>query len=397
MTTLEFEDLSFEELEDKVTVNFIQNYYFHLDKNELEKIGPYRLGKNTITFDVPEKRAHRKFNMLISIGMQNLKNKLTGRKTIYITEESGIPLIGNNSFGIVDRNSSLIEIKPCTGCNLNCIYCSVDEGKSGKWLVDLVIEPNYIIQELKKIVEFKGVKVEAHIGTQGEPFLYPKIIELIKGLASIKEITTISLDTNGTLLSKSMIDKLAEAGLTRINLSLNSLEPELAKYIAGTPYNLDHVLEIARYTAKKLELLIAPVWIPGINDKEIPKLIEFSKELKARIGIQNFLNYKYGRNPVKATDWDDFKAKLKGFEKKYDVKLLLTEEDFSIKPTKKLPKPFKKGQVITANIVSEGRLKNEKIASAGNRNITVPNCRKTGIIKVKLTRDKHNVFFGRCL
>ncbi len=397
MAKLEFKDLSFEELGNKVKVSFLNNYYFYLNKDNLEKIGKFKIQKSAISFDVPEKRAEGRFNLLLSIGFKDLKNKLTNRKTVYITKDSGIPLIGNNAFGLVDRNTSLIEVKPCTGCNLNCIYCSVDEGKSGKWVTDFLVEPDYLIEEFRKLVEFKETEVEAHIGTQGEPFLYPNILELIKGLSSTKNVKLISLDTNGTMLTKELINNLALAGLSRINLSINALDEKLASKIAGTPYNLKHVLDMVRYTITRMKLLIAPVWLPGINDKEIPKLIELSKDLGITIGIQNFLNYKYGRNPVKAMNWDIFRDKMKKLENEQGVKLLLTEKDFGIKKTKKLPKPFKKGQVVKANVVCGGRLKNEKIAVANQRSIAVPNCYKTGTIKTKITRDKHNIFFGRCL
>jgi uncharacterized Fe-S cluster-containing radical SAM superfamily enzyme len=280
---------------------------------------------------------------------------------------------------------------------LNCIYCSVDEGKQGKWSTDFIVDADYIVSEFEKLVQFKGVDVEAHIGTQGEPFLYPQIIGLIRDLSSIKRVTLISLDTNGTLLTKGLIDKLADAGLSRINLSLNALDPELATRIAGSPYNLKHVLEMAKHSNKKLELLIAPIWLPGINDKELPKLIELSKEMNVRIGIQNFLKYRYGRNPIKAKTWESFNSKMKELEKRHKIKLLLSEKDFNIVPTKALPKPFKKGQVIHAKVVCNGRLMNEKIAIAEQRNIFVPNCNKSGSINVKITRDKHNIFFGKCL
>lgn len=395
-SVLEFEELSFAEEHDKVKVTFLKTYSFFIDKQELEKIGPYKVSRNSISFDVPEKRAIRKFNMLIDEGFTHLENNLTKRKTIYISKNSGIPLIGNNSFGIVDRKTSLIEIKPATGCNLNCIYCSVDEGKDGKWVQDFVIDPDYIVEEFEKLVEFKDCDVEAHIGTQGEPFLYPKIVELIKGLSSIKRVTTISLDTNGTLMTEKLVDELEQAGLTRVNMSINAMDAELAEKIAGISYNLDHVLKISEYISKKMELLIAPVWIPTINDEEIPKLIEFAKKLDVRIGIQNFLFYRFGRNPVKEASWDKFNRWMKELEAKHDVKLLFSEEDFSIKKTKKLPRPFKKGEIIKAEVVCDGRAKGEKIAVAENRTITVPKCNKKGRIKIKITRAKHNVFYGLC-
>ena len=391
------EDLIFEEINDKVRCTFWENYYFEIRKQEIEKIGDFRIRDNSIFINAGEQRINRRMSMIILNGFEKLNNKITGRHTIFIDRNTRIPLLGSTSFGIVDRNTSLIEIKPMTGCNLECIFCSVDEGKSGKWTTDFLVDYRYIIEEYNRIVDLKGCDVEAHIGTQGEPFLYPKLTKLIRGLKHNKLTKTISIDTNGCFLTKTKIDKLAGAGLTRINLSLNAIDKMIAGRLSGASYNINYVLKMAKYAVKKLDLLLAPVWVPGINDDEIPKLIGLSQDLKAKIGIQNMLNYKYGRNPMKAMPWAVFTQKMAKLEKKYGVKLLLDEKDFGIVKTKNLSKPFRKGDIIKAEIVCDGRLKNEKIAVAQGRNISVKNCTKKRIVKVKITRDKHNIFFGRCL
>jgi uncharacterized Fe-S cluster-containing radical SAM superfamily enzyme len=394
---LKYEELTFEEREDSVRISFLNNYYFEVLSSELRDIADFRLTKNSIIFEANEKRAQNKFNLVLSKGFLNLKNKLTGRKTIYIHRDSGIPLIGNNAFGLIDRNTSIIEVKPATGCNLDCVFCSVDEGPGGKWATDFIVEPDYLVEEFEKLAEFKGAaELEAHIGTHGEPLLYPRIIELVRGLKAIPSVKRISFDTNGTLLTKKLIDELAEAGLTKIHLSLNAIDPKVAEKLAGCPYNTAHVIEMARYASKRLGLLIAPIWVPGFNDEEMPKLVEFAKELGARIAIQNFLSYRFGRNPAKQLDWEDFFSKMRLLEQKYGVQLLFNETDFQIEKTKQLPKPFRKGQVVKAEIVCDGRLKGEKIAVALDRNISIPDCDKKGTIRVKITREKHNIYFGTC-
>jgi hypothetical protein len=400
MATLTFKDLSFEESKDAIGVSFLSLFYFDLNKDELTRISPFSVDKNSITFkDINEARASRKFNFILEAGFKKLRNKLNNKPTIYIHQNSGIPLIGNVAFGIVDRGTSLIEVKPITGCNLNCIYCSVDEDKRH---VDFVVEEAYLINEFKKLVHFKKIdSIEAHIGTQGEPTLYACLVELVRDLSSIKEVKTVSIDTNGTLLTKKLVDELVDGGLTRFNLSINALDQKLAERIANAPYNLRRILGLCRYIAKKTEIILTPVWIPGINDAEISKLIEFAAELSSGkevpvIGIQNFLNYKFGRNPVKATSFEVFNKKLAELEKRHKVKLLLDPvKDFNIVKTKQLPKPCKKGDIITANIVCPGRLKGEKIAVFDQRTISIPNCYREGNVRVKVVRTKHNIFVGK--
>lgn len=401
MAELNFKTLSFRQEGSKIRVNFLKIFCFYIDNKLLAKIGDFKIKDNSIIFKkTPEKRAERKFNNLLTEGFRDLKNTISNKKTIYIHKNSGIPLIGSNSFGIIDRNTSIIDIRPITSCNLNCIFCSVDAGISSKNQVDFVVEREYLVEEFKKLVDFKGCNVEVHLGSQGEPLLYAEIVELIKDMASIEKVKTISMDTNGTLLTEELVDRLAKAGLTRINLSLNAIDKDLARKLVGYNYNLDKIKEIASYIAKKMELAIAPVLVPSFNDDEMEKLIEFAKKIKGDrkgyfIGIQNFLNYRFGRNPCKQLSWDEFYLRIKDLEKKTHTKLIIGPEDFNIQKTKKLPRPFKKGQIIKAEIVCPGRLKNEMLAVASNRTISVPNCFKKGIVKIKITRTKHNIFMGR--
>lgn len=397
MTKLTFKDLEFEEKGDFIRVYFLKNFFFDMEKSELKKLGYLDADKNNIIFKGKEESVKRKFDKLIDIYFHKLKSCITNKPTIYIHRFSGIPLIGSNSFGLVDRNTSLIEVKPVTGCNLNCIYCSVDEGLSSKKLVDYVVEEVYLIQEFKKLVAFKGVNgMEAHIGVQGEPLIYAPLLDLIKDLASIPEVSVVSMDTNGTLLNKEFIDKLAKIGKVRINLSLNTLDPKRAKLISGYgKYEVEKIKDMAKYASKKLDLLIAPVLIPAHNKEDMGGLIEFSKEINARIGIQNFLNYPRGRNPVRAYSFELFYKIINDLESKYKIKLLLSPADFNIRKTKKLPKPFVKGDIVKAKILFPGRLPDEQVAAADHRTILIRNCKKTkGDVKVRITRSKHNIFIG---
>jgi len=100
------------------------------------------------------------------------------------------------------------------------------------------------------------------------------------------------------------ITALEEAGLDRINLSMHALSSEKAVYLAGIPwFDIEKVQQAARIIAEsKIDLLIAPVYIPGVNDEEIPRLIEFALQTGAGkrwpiLGIQKFEHYRLGRSP----------------------------------------------------------------------------------------------------
>jgi uncharacterized protein len=412
---IEFQDLLFSEEEGFVRVMFLKQFYFDLDRVAMEKIGVKKIWQNFLEFGtgIGSDEARGRLNRLIDIGFQSLKSNL-GRDAVYVHKNSGIPLVGSNYFGIIDRNNSLIEIRPITGCNLSCIYCSVDEGKGGRKNADYVVEKDYLLDELKRMAfakrptEIKGWDdsskigrwIEVHINAQGEPLLYSPMIELVRGIKEIPEIKKISLDTNGTLLSKRLAEELASAGLDQINLSLNAVDKDKASRIAGCNYNISGIIEAATHAQKKgIKIVLAPVWLPGINDDDIEALVVMAKENNGGIGIQNFLRYNAGRNPVKQAKMEDFFAWLAELEKKHGIKLLLGPEDFDIVAAKPLEKPFKKGQSVIARLVCIGRADNEVLGAFQGRLIHVFGWHGKGkaigsTIKVKITRDKHNIFYG---
>jgi uncharacterized Fe-S cluster-containing radical SAM superfamily enzyme len=425
MAVLTFNDLEFiEERDEKsgVKVVFLRLYYFYLSNDELTKIGGFKITQHSIEFDCSEKKAVNKFNQLLEKGFAELKCSINGLRTVYVHKNSGIPLIGSGVFGLIDRNTNCLEVKPLTACNLDCVFCSVDAGKSSIKVTDYIIEKDYLVEEFNKLAARKEHPVEAHIGPQGEPLLYAPLVELIRDLKANPKVKIISVDTNGTLLTEKLIDELAEAGLTRINFSLNSLDEKKCSFMAGTGYNLGHILRMIEYASKKLNVLIAPVIVPGMNDGELKSLVEIGNKIKLEksvkspisensikptksvnpaksefpvLGIQNYLNYKRGRNPVKQRSWEEFFEMLKPFEKDSGLRLRLCKEDFGIKHDAKLEKPFDKKQVVKARIVCEGPLNGEKIGVYKNRSIIIEKAGKVmanSLANVKIIRSKHNIY-----
>ena len=407
MAELTFKDLSFEKEKDKVKVNFLKIFYAYIGNKSLEKIAPFEVNKNSITFkNASENNARRKFEFLLANTFKNLKNRLNNKSAYYVHQSSGIPLLGTNYFGLVDRGSNVIEVKPITSCNISCIFCSVDEGPKSRRKVDFVVEKDYLVDEFKKIVKFKKSKnIDAHINAQGEPTLYADMVELVRDIMSIPGVKTSSIDTSGLLLTKQYVDELAEAGLTRMNLSIHAMDPQKANHLAGYPYNLAKVLEIARYIPQtKMDLIIVPVWMPGYNDEELPKLAKFAVEIGAGkncppIGIQNMLNYRFGRNPASEVSMDIFYSKMRELEQKHGIRLIFDKYAFNIEDLPELSKPFKKGNIVEAEVILPGRLGNEMLAVAKGRLISVPECFKEigSKVRLKIKRSKHNIFLGELL
>jgi uncharacterized Fe-S cluster-containing radical SAM superfamily enzyme len=292
-----------------------------------------------------------------------------------------IPLFGCIAFGIIDRGTNVLQLRPYSECPLSCVFCSTDAGPhSGRRISEYMVDLTQLLSAFEWAASYKGAGIEAHIDTVGEPAMYPELVELVGGLAANSRVNTVSMQTNGTLLTTGLIDALDKAGLSRINMSIESLDPDLAKRIAGTDsYDLEKVLKSAEYIARdtNIDLLIAPVWLPGINDAEIPKLIEFALSIGAgkkwpALGIQKFLPHKYGRKPdIRAMNWENFYSRLREWEKIYNTKLVLTPQDFGSHECKPLPRVFKRHERVKVKVAGPGWMKGEKLAVARDRVLTI--------------------------
>lgn len=298
-----------------------------------------------------------------------------------------IPLFGCIAFGIIDRGTNVLQVRPVSECPLSCVFCSTDAGPGTKQRIsEYLVDLSQLLAAFEWAASYKEInEIEAHIDTVGEPATYPQLVELVDRLSKNSHVKTVSMQTNGMFLSPKLIDDLEAAGLSRINMSIESLEPELAKKIAGTDsYNLERVLGNAEHIARNtgIDLLIAPVWLPGINDKEIPGLIEFALRIGAGkrfpgLGIQKFLPHKYGRRTgIRSMGWEEFYSRLRRWEDEYSTKLVLKPEDFGSFECKPIPRMFRRYEKVKVRVVGPGWMKGEMLAVARERVVTVVDAEK---------------------
>jgi len=329
------------------------------------------------------------------------------KSIINIPKDVELPLIGCIAFGCIDRGTNLIQVRATTLCPLNCVFCSTDAGKFSKTrITDYIVEPDYLIDCVRELVRFKKDNdLEMHLDSVGEPTTHPKFVDLVQMLSEIEEVKVISMQTNGTLLTEEMIDELVETGLSRINLSINALDPKIAQELSGCKwYNINRIKEIAKYIVQcNIELLISPVWIPGVNDSEMIKLIEFAKKIikdkPVRLGIQKYEIHKYGRKieGIRAVSWWRFYKQLEKWENQFDCKLKLGPYSFNIHKSRILPYTYKKNERISVEVMAPGWIKREMIGVERNRCITIIDCdaRIGDDINVRILRNKHNLYIAR--
>jgi hypothetical protein len=322
-----------------------------------------------------------------------------------------IPLVGCIAFGLIDRGTNLIQVRPSSTCPLSCIFCSTNAGpKSRIRQTEYAVPLDYLVEGFKKLVAFKEKhSIEAHIDTVGDPIVYPKLVELVALLSQVEGVGTVSMQTHGSILNEKMLDRLSDAGLMRINLSLDALEPALAKRVADTEwYDVHKICELMRHIVSntQTDLLISPVWVPTLNDAEIPKIIRLAKELETRkrfplLGIQKYEAHKHGRKVkgVKPTFWKRFYGQLRVWESEFKIKLILNRQDFGIHKRGMLSVPYRKFETVKVEVVGDGWLRKEKLAVTRQRDrcITLVNAEEIPLgakLKARIVANKHNLFIA---
>ena len=166
------------------------------------------------------------------------------------------------------RTIEYLRISVTDRCNFRCVYCMPEEGLA--WLPKAEIltyeEIGALVAELAPL-GLRRVRI-----TGGEPTIRPDLPRLVGMIRAVQAIEDISLSTNGVKLP-SLALPLREAGLDRVNISVDSLRPERIRAIARrsfpfTPVDAAAAAERAGLAPIKLNVVV----MRGINDDEIAEL-----------------------------------------------------------------------------------------------------------------------------
>ncbi len=176
-----------------------------------------------------------------------------------------------DSFG---REINYLRVSLTDRCNLRCEYCMPEKGIDKLRHEDIMtLEDTYEL--IKAFVDLGIDKIRF---TGGEPLVRLGLVDLISKVAKLDGVREIAMTTNGVLLEK-YAKNLKEAGLTRVNISLDTLDEHKYRQITRGG-ELEKVLNGIK-AAKEVELIpikINTVLIGGFNDDEIPALVNLTKD-----------------------------------------------------------------------------------------------------------------------
>jgi cyclic pyranopterin phosphate synthase len=170
------------------------------------------------------------------------------------------------------RAITYLRVSVTDRCNVRCVYCMPPEGVT--WRPHSSILRYEEIAQVVRVAAEQGVRKVRLTG--GEPLVRPNLAALVRMIADIPGIEDISLTTNG-LLFASMASTLADAGLKRVNISLDTLKPARFERITRGG-SFDQVIKgiAAAESAGLKPLKINAVMVRGFNDDEIEDLARLS-------------------------------------------------------------------------------------------------------------------------
>ena len=177
------------------------------------------------------------------------------------------------NFTMIDghgRKIDYLRVSLIDRCNLRCVYCMPEDG------VDMVAHEEILTYEevIRLVKVFAGLGFRKIKLTGGEPLVRRDVAHLVKEIKSIDGIEKVTLTTNGTLLA-GIMEELADAGIDGINLSLDTLNPEIYKKIVRRD-QFDKAMEgfeaALKYPQIPLKVNCVPMGMEGQNVLELAEL-----------------------------------------------------------------------------------------------------------------------------
>lgn len=175
-------------------------------------------------------------------------------------------------------------------CNFRCTYCMPEDADIHYAPSPQLLTPAELLTLLRRV--FIPLGFTRFRLTGGEPLIHPQVVELVRSISQWPETQDLAMTTNGFLLAEKAQD-LYDAGLRRLNISLDSLDPDIFDRIIGNrgqsrwPAVWKSIQTAYRVGFNPLKLNV--VVIPGVNDHEILDLAALSIDREWHVRFIEFM------------------------------------------------------------------------------------------------------------
>jgi cyclic pyranopterin phosphate synthase len=206
------------------------------------------------------------------------------------------------------RKINYLRLSVTDRCNLRCVYCMPEEG--------VPFQPHSEILTYEEMLHFVKIAIQSGIRkirlTGGEPLVRKGIIGFLERLCKVNELEEITLTTNGVLL-KDFASRLKNCGLTRVNVSLDTLKPQRFLRITGRDFFnrvWEGIQEAERVGLDPIKINV--VAIKGTNDDEILDFARLTLEKPYHIRFIEFMpiGEQNGWSPEKFISAQDIKETI---------------------------------------------------------------------------------------
>jgi GTP 3',8-cyclase len=206
--------------------------------------------------------------------------------------------MANDRFG---RNIHYLRISLTDHCNMRCVYCMPE---------DMTFRPSAELMQDDELMLLTRLFVRLGFDkfrlTGGEPTVRARIVDIVREMTSLPGVRSLSMTTNGLLLGK-LAQPLKDAGLDRVNVSLDTLDPVRFKKVTRWG-KLEQVwagiqaAENAGLTPVKINVVV----VRGYNDLDVPSLARLTHEFPWQVrfiemmpfgGATDLQNLRWSRLP----------------------------------------------------------------------------------------------------
>ncbi|EAI6095497.1 GTP 3',8-cyclase MoaA [Campylobacter jejuni] len=216
------------------------------------------------------------------------------------------------------RKINYLRISVTQRCNFRCLYCMPK--------IPFDYQPKENLLSFEELFLFVKAAIDEGIEkiriTGGEPLLRKDLSIFIKMISDYKSDIDLAITTNGFLL-KDFAKDLKNAGLKRLNISLDTLDHKKAKTLAQKDV-LDSVLSgIDEALNLDLKVKLNTVALKNLNDDELISLLEFAKSKKAQIRFIEFMENTHAYGKLQGLKRDEI---IQIVSQKYQIQLIKKDE-----------------------------------------------------------------------